>query len=152
MRLTRRGVLHTTELSASSRIFQRSSTSAVSVVQSTQNLEGEYLACIMIRRKRLTILFWDLLFNALMGSGLIEVLNIVMAGHVAAASPGRWSRLSRRTNTRGQAKSIPHLGTNEETDKAWSHMKWGFRLFKLTVFFLLRAIFQHSRLYPTYSL
>jgi len=58
-------------------------------VQSTQNLEGEYLACIMIRRKRLTILFWDLLFNALMGSGLIEVLNIVMAGHVAAASPGR---------------------------------------------------------------
>jgi hypothetical protein len=30
----------------------------------------------VIRRNRLTILFWDLLFDALMRSGLIEVLDI----------------------------------------------------------------------------
>ena len=32
----------------------------------------------MIRRNRLTILFWDLLCDALMRSGLIEVLHIGM--------------------------------------------------------------------------
>ncbi len=31
---------------------------------------------MVIRRNRLTILFWDLLFDALMRSGLIEVLHI----------------------------------------------------------------------------
>ena len=39
-------------------------------------LEGEDLATLVIRRNRLTILFWDLLFDALMRPSLIEVLDI----------------------------------------------------------------------------
>jgi hypothetical protein len=45
------------------------------VVKSTQDREGENLASVVIRRNRLTILFWDLLCDALMWSGLIEVLH-----------------------------------------------------------------------------
>ena len=52
--------------------------SAVIVVQSTQDWEGEDLATIVIWRDRLTILFWNLLFEALMRSGSIEVLDIGM--------------------------------------------------------------------------
>jgi hypothetical protein len=46
------------------------------VVSSTQDREGENLATLVIRRNRLAILFWDLLFDALMRSDLIEVLHI----------------------------------------------------------------------------
>ncbi len=52
--------------------------SAVIVVQSTQDWEGEDLATILIWRDRLTILLWNLLFEALMRSGSIEVLDIGM--------------------------------------------------------------------------
>jgi hypothetical protein len=45
------------------------------VVQSTQGWEGEDLVTIVIWRDRLTIPFWDLLFDALMRSGSIEVLD-----------------------------------------------------------------------------
>jgi hypothetical protein len=48
------------------------------VVQSTQDWEGEDLATIVIWRDRLTIPFWNLLFDALMRSGSIEVLDIGM--------------------------------------------------------------------------
>jgi hypothetical protein len=34
---------------------------------------------MVIRRNRLTILFWDPLFDALMRSGLIEVLHLIAA-------------------------------------------------------------------------
>jgi hypothetical protein len=46
------------------------------VVQSTQDREGEDLATTVIRRDRLTIPFWNLLSDALMRPGSIEVLNI----------------------------------------------------------------------------
>jgi hypothetical protein len=48
------------------------------VVQSTQDREGEDFANIMIWRDRLTIPFWNLLLDALMRSGSIEVLDIGM--------------------------------------------------------------------------
>ena len=48
------------------------------MVQSTQDWEGEDLATIVIWRDRLTIPFWNLLFDALMRSGSIEVLDIGM--------------------------------------------------------------------------
>src|SRR5215471_11233262 len=64
--------------SSFSQSCQRSSASAVIVVQSTQDWEGEDLATIVIWRDRLTIPFWNLLFDALMRSGSIEVLDIGM--------------------------------------------------------------------------
>ncbi len=48
------------------------------MVQSTQDWEGEDLATIAIWRDRFTIPFWNLLFDALMRSGSIEVLDIGM--------------------------------------------------------------------------
>jgi hypothetical protein len=45
-------------------------------VQSSQDREGEDFATLVIRRDRYTIQFWDLLFDALMRPGLIEVLHI----------------------------------------------------------------------------
>ena len=48
------------------------------MLQSTQDWEGEDLATIVIWRDRLTIPFWNLLFDALMRSGSIEVLDIGM--------------------------------------------------------------------------
>jgi hypothetical protein len=48
------------------------------VVQSTQDWEGEDLATIVIWRDRLIIPFWNLLCDALMRSGSIEVLDISM--------------------------------------------------------------------------
>ena len=50
-------------------------TSAVIVMQATQDWQGEDLASLVIQRNRLTIPFWNLLPDALMGPGLIEVLN-----------------------------------------------------------------------------
>lgn len=44
-------------------------------MESTQDREGEDLATLVIRRNRLTRVFWDVLFDALMRSGLIEVLD-----------------------------------------------------------------------------
>ncbi len=58
--------------------YQRSSASAVIVVQSTQDGEGEDLTTIVIWRDRLTMPFWNLLFEALMRSSSIEVLDIGM--------------------------------------------------------------------------
>src|SRR5258708_29520897 len=55
---------------------QRSSTSAVIVMQSTQDWQGEDLAIISIWRDRSTIPFWDQLVDALMWPGSIEVLTI----------------------------------------------------------------------------
>ncbi len=46
------------------------------MVQSTQDGQGEDLAIIVMGKDRLTIPFWDLLVDALMWSGSIEVLNI----------------------------------------------------------------------------
>jgi hypothetical protein len=48
------------------------------MVQSTQDWEGEDLATIVIWRDGLTMPFWNLLFDALMRSGSIEVLDIGM--------------------------------------------------------------------------
>ncbi len=48
------------------------------MVQSTQDWEGEDLATIAIWRDRFTIPFWNLLCDALMRSGSIEVLDIGM--------------------------------------------------------------------------
>ncbi len=48
------------------------------VVQSTHDREGEDLATTVIRRDRLTKLFWKLLSDALMRPGSIEVLDIGM--------------------------------------------------------------------------
>ena len=64
------------EPSASSHTPQRSSTSAVIVVQSTQNWQGEDLASLVIQRNRLTIPFWNLLPDALMRPGSVEVVYI----------------------------------------------------------------------------
>ena len=47
-------------------------------MQSTQDRQGEDLAIISMWRNRPTIPFWNLLFDALMRSGLIEVLYIGM--------------------------------------------------------------------------
>ncbi|MGZ6365828.1 MAG: hypothetical protein ACXWPS_07650 [Ktedonobacteraceae bacterium] len=55
----------------------RSSASAVIVVQSIQDREGEDLATLVIWRDRLTIPFWNLLLDALMRPGLIEVLVFI---------------------------------------------------------------------------
>src|SRR6266480_85800 len=55
---------------------QRSSTSAIIVMQTTQGWKGEDLAIISNWRDRPTIPFWNLLINALMWPGSIEVLNI----------------------------------------------------------------------------
>jgi hypothetical protein len=64
------------EPSASSHTPQRSSTSAVIVVQSTQDWQGEDLASLVIQRNRLTIPFWNLLPDALMRPGSVEVVYI----------------------------------------------------------------------------
>ena len=48
------------------------------MVQSAQDWEGEDFATIVIWRDRLTIPFWNLLLDALMRSGSIEVLDIGM--------------------------------------------------------------------------
>ena len=64
------------EPSASSHTPQRSSTSAVIVVQSTQDWQTEDLTTISIWRDRVAKPFWNLLCDALMGSGSIEVLDI----------------------------------------------------------------------------
>ena len=57
---------------------ERSSASAVIVMQSTQDWQGEDLAIISIWKDRSTIPFWNLLVDALMWPGSIEVLNIGM--------------------------------------------------------------------------
>src|SRR5258708_1136797 len=62
--------------SACSHALQRSSTSAVIVMQSTQDRQGEDLAIISICRARLTIPFWNLLPDSLMWPGLVEVVYI----------------------------------------------------------------------------
>jgi hypothetical protein len=46
------------------------------MVQSTQDWQREDLASLVIQRNRLTILLWNLLPDALMRPGLIEVLDI----------------------------------------------------------------------------
>ncbi len=55
---------------------QRSSTSAVIVVQSTQDWHGDDLAIIVMGMVRLTIPFWNLLPDALMRPGSVEVVYI----------------------------------------------------------------------------
>ena len=45
-------------------------------MQSTQDWQGEDLAILSICRTRFAIVIWDLLFDALMRSGSIEVLDI----------------------------------------------------------------------------
>jgi hypothetical protein len=56
---------HHAELSACSYLYPSSSTSAVIVMQSTQNRQAEDLAIISIGRDRSTIPFWNLLSDAL---------------------------------------------------------------------------------------
>ena len=46
------------------------------MVQSTQDWQREDLASLVIRRNRLTILFWNLLPDALMRPGAVEVVSI----------------------------------------------------------------------------
>ncbi len=48
------------------------------MVQSTQDRQGEDLAIVLVRRNRLTKLFWKLLLDALMRPGSIEILAIGM--------------------------------------------------------------------------
>jgi hypothetical protein len=46
------------------------------VVQATQDWQGEDLASLLIERNRLTRPFWNLLPDALMRPGLVEVLDL----------------------------------------------------------------------------
>ncbi len=64
------------EPSACSHTSQRSSTSAVIVVQATQDWQGEDLAIIAMGMDRLTRPFWNLLPDALMRPGSVEVVYI----------------------------------------------------------------------------
>jgi hypothetical protein len=57
---------------------KRSSASAVIVMQSTQDWQGEDLAIISIWKDRPAIPFWNLLVDALMWPGSIEVLHVGM--------------------------------------------------------------------------
>jgi hypothetical protein len=47
-------------------------------MQSTQDWQGEDLASLVIQRNRLPIPFWNLLPDALMRPGMVEVLDIGM--------------------------------------------------------------------------